>query len=421
MLNIIKDLFGFDRQLLGAGYDSAIDYIKMLIDLKIIEVKSGTKVGDWTVPPEWVVKDAWVKYKVDGKYAIGSDEKLLDYKKDPLCLSAYSIPVNQTMTLEELKKRLYTSDDRPDAYEYSTNFYERDWAFSLPKNKIKDLKEGEYEVFIDSEFREGTMKIGVHTIKGKSDREVLLFAHLDHPYQANDNLSGVAALIDLTKILKGRFDHTIKIIFCPETIGSIAYAETQDISKVDFVIAVDAIGNDNILTIQNAYDKTARINNCIHQATISQGADFRKGEFRYVLGSDEYYFNDPKVGIPGVFISRVPYPEYHTSDDKPEIIKDEKLKEVQRVILRTIEIYEKDYIPKLKIKGVVMRSKYGIQAQDRLMNLQIDKLFFSMDGKRYLTDLIAQLGISFDNAYQMLEKLGDKITKVNGKKKAKRV
>ena len=91
------------------------------------------------------------------------------------------------------------------------------------------------------------------------------------------------------------------------------------------------------------------------------------------------------------------------------------MKEVQRVILRAIEIYEKDYIPKLKIKGVVMRSKYGIQAQDRLMNLQIDKLFFSMDGKRYLTDLISQLGISFDNAYAMLEKLGDKIKKCQKK------
>jgi aminopeptidase-like protein len=406
MKQIISDLFAFDRQLISSGYDSALEYIKMLIPLSIIKIDSGKKVGDWTVPPEWVVKDAWVKF--DGK-------KILDYKKDPLCLSVYSIPVNKTMKLEEFKTRLFTSDERPDAFEYTSYFYERDWGFSIPKNRIPELKEGDYEVFIDSEFRQGTMKIGVHTIIGKTDREVLLFAHLDHPYQANDNLSGVATLIDLTKFLKNRFEHTIKIIFCPETIGSIAYAETQDISKVDFVIALDAVGNDNILTIQNAYDKTARINACMHQATISQGADFRKGEFRYVLGSDEYYFNDPKVGIPGVFISRVPYPEYHTSDDRPEIIKDEKLKEVQRVILRAIEIYEKDYIPKLKIKGVVMRSKYGIQAQDRLMNLQIDKLFFSMDGKRYLTDLISQLGISFDNAYAMLEKLGDKIKKCQKK------
>jgi aminopeptidase-like protein len=406
MIDLIKDLFAFDRQLISSGYDSALEYIKMLIPLSVIKIDSGKKVGDWTVPPEWVVKDAWVKF--EGK-------KILDYKKDPLCLSVYSIPVNKTMKLEEFKTRLFTSDERPDAFEYTSYFYERDWGFSIPKNRIPELKEGDYEVFVDSEFRQGTMKIGVHTVVGKTDREVLLFAHLDHPYQANDNLSGVVTLIDLTKFLKNRFEHTIKIIFCPETIGSIAYAETQDISKVDFVIALDAVGNDNILTIQNAYDKTARINACMHQATISQGADFRKGEFRYVLGSDEYYFNDPKVGIPGVFISRVPYPEYHTSDDRPEIIKDEKLKEVQRVILRAIEIYEKDYIPKLKIKGVVMRSKYGIQAQDRLMNLQIDKLFFSMDGKRYLTDLISQLGISFDNAYAMLEKLGDKIKKCQKK------
>ena len=407
MINIIKDLYGFERQLMGPGYDSALDYIQMLFPFEIQTFKSGKKVGDWTIPQEWVIRDAWIK--LDGK-------KILDYKENPLCVSVNSIPIHQKMNLEEVKKTLSASDEMPDAYEYDARFYVKEWGFSIPKSRISELVEGEYEVFIDSEFRDGTMKVAVHTIPGKSDREILLFAHLDHPHQANDNLSSVAMLINLIPLLKNKFEHTIKIIFCPQTIGSIAYAETNDISKVDFVMAFECIGNDNLLTIQQAYDKKARINHCLHQAVRGQGADFRKAEFRYVLGSDEYYFNDPKIGIPGVFISRVPFKEHHTSADTPDIIKDEKLKEVQRIILKTIEIYEKDYIPKLKIKGVVHRSKYGIQSVDRLMNLQLDHLFFDIDGKRYLSDIVAQSGISFEHANDILNKLGDNVVKVKPKK-----
>jgi aminopeptidase-like protein len=281
----------------------------------------------------------------------------------------------------------------------------------LPSTLVKKLEEGEYEVFVDSEDKEGVMKVGVHTIPGNyGDREILLFAHVDHPYQANDNLSGVACLMDLAGKLKDRFDHTIKIIFCPETIGSIAYAVTQDISKVDWVLALDAIGNDNSLLFQKAYDEKARINDCLHLAVAGQGITYRAGKFRLTAGSDEYYFNDPKVGIPGLFLSRLPYPEYHTSADVPSVVKEEKLVEVQKVILKTIEFYEKDYKPKLKIKGVVHRSKYGVQTFDRLMNLELDHLFFAMDGKRYLSDIIVKLGIGFEWADSVIQKLGKAVT-----------
>jgi len=53
--------------------------------------------------------------------------------------------------------------------------------------------------------------------------------HLDHPYQANDSLSQVAVAIELARSLKCK--HTIKILFTPETIGAVAYAYTQDLTK----------------------------------------------------------------------------------------------------------------------------------------------------------------------------------------------
>lgn len=427
-----KKLFR-DNQLLGGGYDRSLYDINNIIPLEVINIPSGTEFGTWVVPDEWIVRDAWVKFK---------GEKIIDYQKEPLSLMVYSEPFKGIITAEELKKHLHYSEVNPDTIPYTYSFYEKNWGFNVkrdlvlkkkpgvcelgdchPELKAIDpevgkvtiegqdyspkfesvIEDGEYEVFIDTEFRKGSIKIGVHTIKGKSDREVLLFAHLDHPYQANDNLSGVQCLIDVAKQIKA--DHTIKIIFCPETIGSIAYAETQDISKVDFVIAVDICGNDNTLLIQKAFDKFARINYVVHSVVQDMGISYRKGEFRLLIGSDEYFFNDPLIGIPGILLSRYPYKEYHTSADKPEIIKEEKIKETTNVVLKTIEVYEKDYIPVRKIRGILRRSKFGLQSPNGLVNRDLDYLWYDCDGKKYISELVLPLGITFDFAYSFFDKL----------------
>jgi len=433
MLNIIKDLYKLNRCLLGKGYDQALEYLKKIIDLEIIEIPSGTKVGNWVVPPEWEVKDAWVKYK--GK-------KIVDYKKNPLSLVVYSKPFKGKVSLEELKKHLYVSDERPKDFPYEYKFYERDWGICMPKEKVieeegeicqdgtcypelntklkiegfvppkkktKDLlKKGKYEVFIDTSFKKGKLKIGVHTIKSKAknrlNKEILLFAHLDHPFQANDNLSGVACLVDLAKKLKNcRYD--IKIIFCPETIGSIAYVFTQDISKVDWMLALDCVGNDNTLLIQKSFNRSDKLNLAAHLAITTLGISYRKAEFRFLIGSDEYVFNDPEIGIPGLMISRYPYPEYHTSADTPKIIKEKNLKEVQKFILKLIEIMEKNCRPKRKFKGPLFRSGIKAQTFNRQFNRNLDYFIYLMDGKKDLIELCCYSGVDFDYAYQLLKKM----------------
>lgn len=427
MLKIIQDLLPLGATLLGDGFHKGLEYINKIIPLDIIKVKSGTKLETWTVPNEWIVRDAWVKF--NGK-------KILDYKTNPLCLMVYSSPFRGIVSKEELKQHLTTAEEiNAVAYHYS--FYEPKWGFSMPKDQMwrkvgagkpvqevngtielkpenvsqyEDLlQDGEYEVFIDTEFKPGNLEIGVHTLPGvwerttkekDKDREILLFAHLDHPYQANDNLSGVATLIDLTKQIK--CNHRVKLIFCAETIGSIAYALTQDVSKVDFMIALDCVGNDNSVLVQKAWDKEARINFAVNFAITGLGISYRKGEFRFLIGSDEYIFNDPKINIPGVMLSRWPYKEYHTDNDTVEVVKEEKLKEIQQIILKTIEIYEKDFIPVRKFRGPLMRSKYGWQYPDKLINRSLDYLIYGIDGKTWLSRLVIGSGIQFDLAHKLL-------------------
>lgn len=449
----IEELNKFDRYLLGAGYDNALKYIDHLIGLDVIEIPSGTKLGTWVVPDEWIIKEAWVKF---------NDKKIVDFKDNPLSVVIGSKKIHGWCKLDELRKHLHYSDDLPNSIPYIMNFYEDDWGFCVPKNfvlekisydeegkpiceggqcvdylkmvdpsvgkiqiegedykpKFKDkMEEGDYEVFIDTERVPSKLKIGVHTIKGKLDKEILLFAHLDHPFQANDNLSAVACLIDLAKKLKSNY--TIKIIFCPETIGSIAYALMQDISKVEFVIAVDICGNDNSLLLQHTHLPN-KINRIAHLAIQSFAESFRKAPFRGTIGSDEYVFNDPMINIPAIMLSRHPYKEYHTSEDTLDKINFEKITRTGDIIKKIIEIYENDFIPVRKMKAPLMRSKFNMQTPNEQANLSLDYWWYGIDGERSLSDLVCDFGLNWDYIYEKTkEMINAKCIGINNSKRAK--
>ena len=91
--NFIKDYFDFAkntlfpicRSLTGIGNKKTLNLIKKKIKfLKIKSFKSGTRVYDWRIPPEWNIKSATIKDKF-GK-------KLVDFSDNNLHLVSYSIP-----------------------------------------------------------------------------------------------------------------------------------------------------------------------------------------------------------------------------------------------------------------------------------------------------------------------------------------
>ena len=64
-LKLGQKLFPICRSITGDGIRDTLKIIKReyLPKLKIHEVRSGTKVFDWKVPPEWNVKEAYIKDK----------------------------------------------------------------------------------------------------------------------------------------------------------------------------------------------------------------------------------------------------------------------------------------------------------------------------------------------------------------------
>ena len=59
---IFDELFPINRSLLGEGYNKSLKILSKYIKLKYKKYKSGTKIFDWEVPKEWVVKKAYIKF-----------------------------------------------------------------------------------------------------------------------------------------------------------------------------------------------------------------------------------------------------------------------------------------------------------------------------------------------------------------------
>ena len=177
-------LWPITRSLTGNGNRETLNILSELIDMKITEVPSGTQCFDWTVPPEWNIKDAWIKN--------GKGEKIVDFSKNNLHILGYSEPFHGKMNFEDIKSHIYTLPDQPNAIPYLTSYYKRRWGFCISHNQLLDLDQTDtYEVFIDSHLNEnGSMTIGEAIIKGKSEKEILLSTYICHPSLASNELSG---------------------------------------------------------------------------------------------------------------------------------------------------------------------------------------------------------------------------------------
>ena len=216
--NFALKLWPLNRSITGEGLRETLKEIsEHLPDLKIKSFKSDLKVFDWTVPEEWHVNEAYI-IDPEGK-------KICDFSKNNLHLVGYSSPFRGKMQLNDLQKYLHSLPDQPNAIPYITSYYERKWGFCLTQKQRDDLIEGQYEVIIDSKIFKGQLNYGELILPGKSDKEVFLSTYICHPSMANNELSGPTVLTFLAKWLselKNR-NYTFRLIFIPETIGSISY------------------------------------------------------------------------------------------------------------------------------------------------------------------------------------------------------
>ena len=409
MIELITKLFPICRSITGNGVRESLSIIGEHIPLEIKEVPSGTKAYDWVVPDEWNIRDAYVK-DPDGN-------KIIDFKKSNLHVMGYSIPMNCKLSLEELIPHLHSLPDRPDSIPYVTSYYNRDWGFCLPSNQLCKLKDGEYEVLIDSTLSSGNLTYGEYVIHGETTDEVLFTCYVCHPSMCNDNLSGVALLTILAKHLKTlNLRFTYRFLFIPETIGSIVWLSKneQNLHHIKYGLVATCLGDSGNMTYKRTRNGKHDIDKIVEYVLTNSNEDFKVTDF-YPMGSDERQFCSPAFNLPVGSLMRTEYfPEYHTSDDNFECIKKDKLADSLLKYLEVIFIIEnnKKYVntnpkcePNLGKRGLYNLLGTG-KREDKtkailwLLNLS--------DGEHSLLDISLKCGIPFrelfDTAGLLVEK-----------------
>ena len=77
---------------------------------------------------------------------------------------------------------------------------------------------------INSEFKKKHLEYAEVLFKGKSKREIIFSTYIRHPNLGNDNFSGIVLNTLIGNYLNSRkLNYSYRIIFIPETIGSINY------------------------------------------------------------------------------------------------------------------------------------------------------------------------------------------------------
>lgn len=413
MYNLCVELFPICRSITGNGVRETLSILNSVIggEMVVREVPSGTQVFDWSVPKEWNIRDAWIK---DSK-----GNKILDFKDNNLHVVGYSLPVNKKVNLEELKTIIYTQPEQPDAIPYVTSYYKERYGFCMTQNQKNNLKEDNYHIFIDSELKDGSLTYGEIIIPGDSNKEVFLSTYVCHPSMANNELSGPAVAIYLAKWLKSLpiRRYTYRIIFIPETIGSITYLSQNLEHLKKRVIAgfnISCVGDNRTFSYV-----ASRYGNTLADKVAKNVLRFYYPEYKEYSflkrGSDERQYNAPGVDLPVCAICRSKYgeyPEYHTSKDNLDFISPEGLAGSFDVYKQCIIALENNYKYKVKVLCEPQLGKRGLyptisqKGSSKVVKTMTDFIAYA-DGNNDLIDIGNIIGVPVEELVPIIKNLID--------------
>ncbi|MAV05413.1 MAG: aminopeptidase [Candidatus Pelagibacter sp.] len=400
------DLFPINRSLTGDGVRQTLQYIKNIIpEMEINEVPSGTKCFDWTVPQEWNCDDAYI-LDPDGN-------KICDFKINNLHVVGYSTPIDKEVDLDELKEHLYWIEDQPTAIPYITSYYSPRWGFCLSFNEFKKLKKGTYKVKINSELIDGSLTYGEVKLKGESDKEIFLSTYVCHPSMANNELSGPVVTTALVKFIKSLKDrkYSYRIVFIPETIGSITYISRNIDDMKKNIIAgfnISCVGDDRCFSyVPSRYGNSLSDKVSKH---VLKNIDYVEYSF-LDRGSDERQYCSPGVDLPIATICRTKYgqyPEYHTSLDDLTLISPTGLYGGYEKLMKAIELLEKNNYYKVNVSCEPQLGKRGLyptistKETGAIVRDMMNFIAYA-DGNNDLIDIANIIGVQAEDLYDIVD------------------
>ena len=333
----IKTLYPICRSITGNGLRRSLHLLQETIPLELHEVPSGTQVFDWTLPKEWNIRDAYIKNS--------AGTRVVDFRQSNLHVVNYSTPVRRKMSLVELEPHLHSLPEAPDWIPYRTSYYKETWGFCLSHRQHESMKDGEYEVCIDSSLEAGHLTYGEYLIQGETDNEVLISSHSCHPSLCNDNLSGMAVAAGLARMLEDvALRYSYRFLWIPGTIGSITWLARNEaiLPRIKHGLVLSCVGDSGGFTYKRSRRGNADVDRAVEHVLRHSGQEFGVIDF-VPYGYDERQYCSPGINVPVGCFMRTPnarYPEYHTSADDLSLVSSAPLGESLLQLLRVIQVVE---------------------------------------------------------------------------------
>ena len=358
MHDLATRLFPICRSITGPGIRETLRILQEFVPIETHEVPTGTQAFDWTVPKEWSIRDAFI--------ADSSGRRIVDFRRNNLHVVGYSTPVDRQMSRAELDEHLFSLPDQPDAIPYVTSYYKERWGFCLPHRQRLELKPDVYRVFIDSELKDGSLTYGECVLPGATQKEVFLSTYVCHPSMANNELSGPVVTAFVGKWLQSQpRRYTYRIVFIPETIGSLTYLSRHlDHLKKNVVVGfnISCVGDERAFSVVSSRYANTLADKIARHALASLAPDYKTYSF-LDRGSDERQYCSPGVDLPVVGLCRSKYgtyPEYHTSLDDLTLVTPAGLAGGYEMVRRCLEGLEANHTYKVTCLGEPCLGKRGL-------------------------------------------------------------
>ena len=401
-------LYPICRSITGNGQKKTLKIIKKEFpNLNIKKIRSGKKVFDWKIPPEWNIKDAYV---ID-KFGV----KIIDFKQNNLHVMGYSSPVKKLLKKKDLLRKLYSLPNQPKAIPYITSYYKKNWGFCVSHNQKKEIKKKYnrsdiFKVVILSSFnKNGYLNYGELLLKGKTKKEILISTNICHPSMANNELSGpIVSMSLINHFKKKKLDKSIRFLFIPETIGAITF-----LSKNLNSLKKSVVGGYSLSCIGDERNHSCVLSkNSNTQSDKSLIEAYKKLKIKYKIypflerGSDERQYNSPGIDLPIALICRSKFqkfPEYHTSLDNFKLVTLKGVSGGFNVAKTAIEILQKKIIPINNILCEPQMSKRLLYPSISLKNKKkLNQNFMHFlqysDGKNDIKDICKILKLNHKSA-----------------------